>query len=107
MYIVYVVKKIETKFEQMSQQYQLLEQNQTIKMETRQQVRDSLMYEKGALYEVNIDFDGASEAWKANKKSTGNGCYKYVCGHISLKTGKKCMRELKDTCDKCNYHRKK
>jgi hypothetical protein len=107
LYIVYVVKKIETKFEQMSQQYQLLEQNQTIKMETRQQVRDSLMYEKGALYEVNIDFDGASEAWKANKKSTGNGCYKYVCGHISLKTGKKCMRELKDTCDKCNYHRKK
>jgi hypothetical protein len=107
LYIVYVVKKIETKFEQMSQQYQLLEQNQTIKMETRQQVRDSLMYEKGALYEVNIDFDGASEAWKANKKSTANGCYKYVCGHTSLKTGKKCMRELKDTCDKCHYHRKK
>ena len=47
------------------------------------------------------------EAWKANKKSTGNGCYKYVCGHISLKTGKKCMRELKDSCDKCHYHRKK
>jgi len=30
-------------------------------------------------YEVNIDFDGASNAWKANKKSIGNGQYKYIC----------------------------
>jgi len=30
-------------------------------------------------YEVNIDFDGASAAWKANKKSIGNGQYKYIC----------------------------
>ena len=29
-------------------------------------------------YEVNIDFDEASAAWKANKKSLGNGCYKYI-----------------------------
>lgn len=82
-------------------------QYKTVKMETRKQTRDNLIYEQNALYEVNIDFDGASEAWKANKKSVGNGCYKYVCGHISLKTGKKCMRELKDTCDNCHYHRKK
>ena len=26
-----------------------------------------------ALYEVNIDFDEASIAWKANKKYIGNG----------------------------------
>jgi len=26
-----------------------------------------------------IDFDEASNAWNANKKSTGNGCYKYLC----------------------------
>jgi hypothetical protein len=26
-----------------------------------------------------VDFDEASTAWKLNKKSTGNGCYKYVC----------------------------
>ena len=82
-------------------------QQKTFKMETRQQTRDNEEYEMNVLYEVNIDFDDASEAWKANKKSTGNGCYKYVCGHISLKTGKKCMRELKDTCDKCHYHKKK
>jgi len=30
-------------------------------------------------YEVNIDFDGASADWKANKKSIGNGQYKYIC----------------------------
>ena len=30
------------------------------------------------LYEVNIDFDEASEAWRANKKYIGNGTYKYI-----------------------------
>jgi len=44
-------------------------------MKTRSQAK----YENSALYEVNIDFDGASEAWKANKSSIGNGSYKYVC----------------------------
>lgn len=44
-------------------------------MKTRSQTN----YENSALFEVNIDFDGASEAWKANKKSIGNGSYKYVC----------------------------
>jgi len=44
-------------------------------MKTRSQTK----YENSAIYEVNIDFDEASEAWKANKKSIGNGMYKYVC----------------------------
>jgi len=44
-------------------------------MKTRSQTK----YENSALYEVNIDFDAASEAWKANKKYIGNGSYKYVC----------------------------
>ena len=39
--------------------------------------------------EVNIDFDEASAAWRANKKSTGNGCYKYFCEHKN-KNNKKC-----------------
>ena len=30
-------------------------------------------------YEVNIDFDDASSSWKQNKKSIGNGQYKYIC----------------------------
>ena len=28
-------------------------------------------------YEVNIDFDEASKAWRKNKTSIGNGSYKY------------------------------
>jgi hypothetical protein len=44
-------------------------------MKTRSQTN----YENSALFEVNIDFDEASEAWKANKRSIGNGSYKYVC----------------------------
>jgi hypothetical protein len=31
------------------------------------------------IYTVQIDFDEASLAWKANKKSKGNGTYQYVC----------------------------
>ena len=51
-------------------------------------------------YEVNIDFDEASEAWKANKKSTGGGCYKYICEAIrsngkKLKIIKKLKRQKK------------
>ena len=40
--------------------------------------RSQQNYENEALYEVNIDFDGASEAWKSNKKYIGNGSYKYI-----------------------------
>jgi hypothetical protein len=34
-------------------------------------------YIQKPLYEVDIDFDEASEAWRANKTSIGNGQYKY------------------------------
>lgn len=44
-------------------------------MKTRSQTN----YESGALYEVNIDFDRASDIWKANKRSIGNGSYRYLC----------------------------
>ena len=55
------------------------------------------------LYEVNIDFDEASKAWMANKKSIGNGHYKYICtveknGSIC---GKSCYKELTN----CWIHR--
>jgi len=33
---------------------------------------------KQVTYDVNIDFDEASDAWRANKKSVGNGMFKYV-----------------------------
>jgi hypothetical protein len=29
------------------------------------------------IYEVDIDFDLASAAWRANKRSTGDGSFKY------------------------------
>lgn len=57
------------------------------------------------IYEVDIDFDGASEAWRSNKKSLGNGHYKYVCEGFT-KTGKKCVREPAATCAFCKLHNK-
>jgi hypothetical protein len=56
-------------------------------MKTRSQTK----YKNSTLFEVNIDFDSASEAWKANKKSIGNGMYKYVFE-------KKEKREENDIC---------
>ena len=53
-------------------------------MQTRSQTRNQLTQ----MYEVNIDFDGASIAWRENKKSTGNGCYKYICCEINTKQNK-------------------
>jgi len=54
-------------------------------------------------YEVNIDFDEASTAWKANKKSTGGGCYKYVCKHRN-KNNKKCRIIPNPGCEFCSKH---
>ena len=59
-------------------------------MQTRSQTREQKKYEKIVpLYEVNIDFDGASEAWKSNKKYIGNGSYKYICCVLKA-NGEKC-----------------
>jgi len=55
-------------------------------------------------YEVNIDFDGASAAWKANKKSIGNGQYKYICQAQSKTSKKECKREAMKGCDVCKIH---
>lgn len=51
-------------------------------------------------YEVNIDFDEASTAWKANKKSTGGGCYNYICQHRN----KNCRRNPIPGCEFCSKH---
>jgi len=40
------------------------------------------MYEKSALYTVDIDFDNASKAWRQNKKQDGQGQFKYVCAAV-------------------------
>ena len=55
--------------------------------------------------EVNIDFDEASKAWHANKKSIGNSHYKYIC-EISTKTGTQCSKGCYKTELFCWSHRK-
>ena len=89
----------------------------TYKMQTRSQTRElSEIVEPTQktnftqhlirpLLPVEIDFDEASNAWKANKKSLGNGCYKYTCIKIT-KTGKKCKNDSLRGCDKCRFHNK-
>ena len=59
--------------------------------------------EEKDIYEVVIDFDGASAAWRANKKSAGNGCYKYVCESIT-KTGKNCTKDCITGSTCCKIH---
>jgi hypothetical protein len=54
-------------------------------------------------YNVNIDFDDASTAWKMNKKYIGNGCYKYVCVKIK-KNGQSCKNERLHNCNYCRFH---
>ena len=56
-------------------------------------------------YTVEIDFDGASEAWRANKKELPNGCYEYICGYITM-TGKKCCRKPTKENIRCAIHHK-
>lgn len=70
-------------------------------MKTRSQTK----CQKTTLYDVNIDFDAASEAWKANKRSIGNGSYKYICS----KTGKNnisCIAKCLPGEDYCRTHLK-
>lgn len=45
------------------------------KMKTRSQTK----YELCAPFEVIINFNEASEEWKKNKISIGNGSYNYIC----------------------------
>jgi hypothetical protein len=57
-------------------------------MKTRSQTKPlELTSETFVKYEVDIDFDGASEEWQANKKSIGNSSYKYVCQKVNIKGG--------------------
>jgi hypothetical protein len=55
--------------------------------------------------EVNIDFDEASRSWKENKKSMGNGTYKYICPSLK-KDGSKCGKSCYKNSDLCWHHNK-
>jgi hypothetical protein len=62
------------------------------------------------ILEVNIDFDEAINAWRSNKKSIGNGHYKYICQVIVDKNkdkNKNCERVCYKGTNKCWNHRSK
>jgi hypothetical protein len=54
-------------------------------------------------YNVEINFDEASEAWKTNKKYIGNGSYEYICLQ-KTKAGNPCKKKALPTCDFCKLH---
>lgn len=68
-------------------------------MKTRSQTK----YENSAKYDVTFDFDAASAAWKANKKSIGNGSYKYVCCKLG-KNNDFCNRKCLAGENYCKTH---
>ena len=53
--------------------------------------------QRNATYEVNIDFDEASIAWRANKLLVGEGHYAYKCDS--------CNRRKAPGSDLCRVHR--
>jgi hypothetical protein len=50
-----------------------------------------------------IDFDLASDCWRANKMSIGNGMFKYVCPFMKI-DNTRCGRNVKKGCMSCRYH---
>ena len=74
-------------------------------MLTRSQTRQPLHNLVPLFQKVDIDFDDASKCWKSNKKSIGNGCYKYICTKITKK-GKQCKNESLRNCEYCRFHNK-
>jgi hypothetical protein len=65
-------------------------------MQTRSQTRSQPNYKPVCESEVYINFDEATAAWRANKKSIGNGSYEYICcaeknGNNGKKCGIKCL----------------
>ena len=64
---------------------------------------DNIDIETG-LYKVEIDFDDASAQWKANKKSIGNGSYKYIC-QKQLSTNRICRKDAYHGSTFCRRHK--
>ena len=72
-------------------------------MNTRSKTKANKENEPIGLYKVEINFDEAIDAWRANKKCVGNGHYKYICLQ-KTKTGNQCKRESLKFCDYCKIH---
>ena len=73
-------------------------------VQTRSQLKKERV-EVQPLYEVDIDFDEASDAWKANKISIGNGSYRYMCANKSEKN-RKCLKKCLHGEIYCKTHYK-
>jgi hypothetical protein len=73
-------------------------------MKTRSQFKLATLTHISTL-NVEIDFDGASESWKSNKKSIGNGSYKYVCAQ-KIKNGNSCSLKCLSGEIYCKTHLK-
>lgn len=72
-------------------------------MKTRSQTKNEKVSLYEYEYEFNINFDEASEAWKQNKVSIGNGSYKYLC----KKRGKNnniCIKKCLHGEEYCSTH---
>ena len=63
-------------------------------MKTRNQNRKQIQQ-----FENNIDFDSAIMVWRKNKKSIGNGSYKYICER------EMCNRSCYKLTEYCWIHR--
>ena len=72
------------------------------KMETRSKT----IQNREPKYTVEIDFDKASEMWKENKISQGNGTYRYCCMG-KTRTGEKCSCKRIAETEYCKKHTKK
>jgi hypothetical protein len=71
--------------------------------------RSQSNYDKCALYEVNIDFDEASKAWKQNKKQVEQGHFQYICTVVKqdgTKCGKTCSNTNGTEGQYCRTHKK-
>jgi hypothetical protein len=75
-------------------------------MKTRSQTSIETMQTHITVYEVNIDFDEASIAWRSNKKCIGNCQYKYVCPY-EKQDGNICKKVCYKNSQYCWSHRNK
>jgi hypothetical protein len=71
--------------------------------ETSSEKRESTHFTP--IFEVDIDFDGASEAWHQNKKKLHDCTYKYICVHC-FANGRKCCRVPLPDSNYCKAHSK-
>jgi hypothetical protein len=70
------------------------------------QTRSQTKYTQAGIYSVDIDFDDASQAWKSNKVSKGNGTYGYRCMAMK-RDGCQCTQIVYGQKDYCSRHCKK